>query len=71
MTAEQHCPICCVGVLKTMQESRAVKHNNKGGVVESLYSSCSACGSEFAGAEQVRFNKRAMLRFIEKVEQLD
>jgi len=64
------CPICGLGHLHTQHELIEVEHMGHTGSISNQYSICNACGSEQAGADDVRFNKREMIAFKKKSQGL-
>lgn len=64
------CPICESGQLHQQEELVAVEHMGTQGQIKSVYSVCDCCGSEQAGTNEVRINKRAMIAFKKKVQGL-
>lgn len=71
MTASgERCPICEDGHLSDKIEPNPVEYGGRSAVLALRYSVCDACGSELAGAEQVRANKRTMIAFRKQVDGL-
>jgi len=64
------CEICGEGHLTLCEEPTPTKHKGQLGNVLMRWVECDTCGSEFARAEEVLFNKRAVLRFRKQVEGL-
>ena len=63
MEAKERCPICGDGVLTVHVDQMPAEYNDVKGHIASHYSICNKCGSEQAGTEQLRRNKRAMIAF--------
>ena len=56
------CEICCEGALREVVGAEKVSVSGVSHQVNCFFSVCDACGSEQAGPEQVRKNKRAIIR---------
>lgn len=70
MSQSNICPICGEGQLSQETEWVTVEHRGVSGQIQSLYSVCDHCGSEQAGAAELRANKRAMIAFKKRVDGL-
>lgn len=70
MSNKLECPICSEGTLTLHIEEREVEYKGHKGTVERHYSVCDACGSEQAGATEMKANKRAVLAFRKHIEGL-
>lgn len=64
------CPICGEGHLTAQVGTNAVEYKGQTGTLALHYSVCDSCGSEQAGTEEARANKRAMLAFRKQVDGL-
>jgi HTH-type transcriptional regulator/antitoxin MqsA len=64
------CPICGEGHITPRLESTVTEYRNQQGAVPVRFSECDACGSEIAGDEESRANKRAVLAFRKSVDGL-
>lgn len=64
------CPICEEGHLHPHVGSNSVEHRGECASLDLHFSVCDACGSEQAGAAQLRKNKRSMVEFRKKVDGL-
>jgi HTH-type transcriptional regulator/antitoxin MqsA len=69
-TASLLCPACGEGTLSLKIESHTVEHAGQRGEVPLRISTCNACGSELATAEDALANKRAMIAFQKQAEGL-
>lgn len=70
MSTPKACPICGEGLLTPHNEWVEVEYHGNQGRIASRYSVCDECGSEQAGAEELRANKRAMIAFKKQVDGL-
>lgn len=70
MTQHSICPICGEGHLQARTGTQQVEYKGQRGRIALHYSQCEQCGSEQAGAQDLRDNKRAMLAFRKKVDGL-
>lgn len=70
MSTPKACPICGEGLLTPHNEWVDVEYHGNRGRIASRYSVCDQCGSEQAGAAELRANKRAMIAFKKQVEGL-
>lgn len=64
------CPLCGEGHITARTESTMTEYRGKQGAVPVRFSECDACGSEIAGDEESRANKRAVLAFRKSVDGL-
>lgn len=64
------CPICGAGHVTDHVEQVEAEYKGIKGQVPSHYQLCDACGSDFAGAAEMRANKRAVMAFRKQVDGL-
>lgn len=64
------CPICGAGQVTVHVELVEAEYKGHKGQVPSHYQQCDACGSDFAGAAEMRANKRAVMAFRKQVDGL-
>lgn len=64
------CPICGAGHVTDHVEQVEAEYKGHKGQVPSHYQLCDACGSDFAGAPEMRANKRALMAFRKQVDGL-
>ncbi|MFE8031901.1 type II toxin-antitoxin system MqsA family antitoxin [Thiohalocapsa marina] len=64
------CPICGEGHLFERQDQETVLYQGQEGRIPLAYSVCDRCGSEQASPEQLRSNKRAMIKFQKTIDGL-
>jgi HTH-type transcriptional regulator/antitoxin MqsA len=64
------CPLCGEGHITPRVASTVTEYRDQQGTVEVRFSECDACGSEIAGDEESRANKRAVLAFRKSVDGL-
>lgn len=64
------CPICGAGHVTDHVEQMETEYKGRKGQVPSHYLLCDACGSDFAGAPEMRANKRAVMAFRKQVDGL-
>jgi HTH-type transcriptional regulator/antitoxin MqsA len=64
------CPICGAGHVTDHVEQVEAEYKGHKGQVPSHYQLCDACGSDFAGAAEMRANKRAVMAFRKQVDGL-
>lgn len=64
------CPLCGEGHITPRVESTVTEYRDQQGAVTVRFSECDACGSEIAGDEESRANKRAVLAFRKSVDGL-
>lgn len=67
---EKNCPVCGEGCLRPQVGKNPVEYKGKMTELDLHYSVCDACGSEQAGPDQLRANKRAMVAFKKRVDGL-
>ena len=65
------CPICGEGTLVVHVEDNVVEYAGVRSAIPSRYKVCTACGSEQADMEDLRFNRRAMQAFKKSVDGRD
>lgn len=70
MSKSDICPICGEGALSPKVEIITAEYRGVSKEIKSLYSACDCCGSEQAGPEELRANKRAMVAFKKQVDGL-
>lgn len=70
MNDKSLCPICGEGHVTDHVGQMETEYKGHKGQVASHYQLCDACGSDFAGAAQMRANKRTMLAFRKQVDGL-
>jgi HTH-type transcriptional regulator/antitoxin MqsA len=64
------CPICGAGHVTDHVEQVEAEYKGHKAQVPSHYQQCDACGSDFAGAAEMRSNKRAVMAFRKQVDGL-
>lgn len=64
------CPLCGEGHITPRVESTVTEYRDQQGTVAVRFSECDACGSDIAGDEESRANKRAVLAFRKSVDGL-
>jgi len=70
MNDKTRCPICGAGHVTDHVEQVEAEYKGHKGQVASHYQLCDACGSDFAGAAEMRANKRAVMAFRKQVDGL-
>lgn len=70
MNEKTRCPICWEGHVTDHVGQMETEYKGKKGLVASHYQLCDACGSDFAGAAEMRANKRTMQAFRKQVDGL-
>jgi HTH-type transcriptional regulator/antitoxin MqsA len=70
MSTSPHCSVCGTGRAAPRTEQIEARYKGHKGVVTSHFLLCDACGSDFAGAHEMRANKRAMQAFRKQVDGL-
>lgn len=70
MNEKTLCPICGAGHVTDHVEQIEAEYKGHKGQVPSHYQQCDACGSDFAGAAEMRSNKRAVMAFRKQVDGL-
>jgi len=68
--SNQACPICGEGSLHAQKNMRTIERNGYKADVALFFSVCDTCQSEQASAEQLKQNKRAMIAFRKKANNL-
>jgi HTH-type transcriptional regulator / antitoxin MqsA len=64
------CPVCGAGHVADHVEQVETEYKGQKGEVPSHFQVCDACGSDMAGAVQMRANKRAVMAFRKQVDGL-
>lgn len=70
MNEKTLCPICGEGHVTVHVNQMETEYKGQKGLVASHYQLCDACGSDFAGAAEMRANKRTMQAFRKQVDGL-
>lgn len=70
MNEKALCPICGAGHVTGHVDELETEYKGERALVSSHYLLCDACGSDFAGADEMRANKRAVLAFRKHVDGL-
>jgi HTH-type transcriptional regulator / antitoxin MqsA len=70
MGTTELCSICGKGHVMNHVDQVETAYKGAKGLVSMHYKSCDACGSDFAGAEESRLNKRAVLAFRKSIDGL-
>jgi len=70
MENDKLCPVCGEGRLTDQSRLVAAIYKAKEGEVADHFSICDACGTEQAGADHLRRNKRSMMAFRKEVDGL-
>lgn len=70
MNEKTLCPICGEGHVTDHLGQMETEYKGQKGLVASRYQLCDACGSDFAGAAEMRANKRTMQAFRKQVDGL-
>lgn len=70
MHDKQLCPICGAGHVTDHVEQVETEYKGHKGQVPLHYQLCDSCGSDFAGAAEMRANKRAVMAFRKQVDGL-
>ena len=68
MTTSQVCPLCEAGVLQPQTVMTAFEYRGQSAELPTELLVCNYCGSEQAGAVELRNNKRAMMGFRKSVD---
>lgn len=68
MNDEMLCPICGEGHVTDHKDQVETEYKGHKALVSSHYLLCDACGSDFAGAAEMRSNKDALLAFRQSVD---
>lgn len=64
------CSVCGEGHVMDYTDQVKTEYKGAEGVVPMHYKQCDACGSDYAGPDESRLNKRAMLAFRKSVDGL-
>jgi HTH-type transcriptional regulator/antitoxin MqsA len=70
MNTALQCSICGAGHVSAHVEDLETEYKGEKATVPSHYLLCDACGSDFAGANEMRVNKRAVMAFRKQVDGL-
>lgn len=70
MDAKELCSICGEGHVTCHIDKLTSEYGGRSELVPMHYKTCDVCGSDFAGAEESRLNKRALLAFRKSVDGL-
>ena len=70
MSANELCPVCGEGHVTNHADQVETEYKGKKGLVPMHYKCCDVCGSDFASADEIRLNKRAVLAFRKSVDGL-
>ena len=70
MNTELQCPICGAGQVTAHVDDLETEYKGEKATVPSHYLLCDGCGSDFAGANEMRANKRAVMAFRKQVDGL-
>lgn len=70
MNEKALCPICGAGHVTGHVDELETEYKGKKATVSSRYLLCDTCGSDFAGADEMRANKRAVMAFRKQVDGL-
>jgi len=70
MNDEMLCPICGEGHVTDHIDQVETEYKGHKGLVPLNYQLCDVCGSDFAGAAEMRANKDALLAFRQSVDGL-
>ncbi len=70
MNDKLRCPVCGAGPVTDHVEQVDAEYKGHQARVPSRYQMCGACGSDFAGAAEMRANKRAVMAFRKQVDGL-
>lgn len=70
MNDETLCPICGEGRVTDHVDQVETEYKGHKALVPLHYQLCDACGSDFAGAAEMRANKEAILSFRQSVDGL-
>ena len=64
------CPVCGETALQLIEDKETQTYKDCIGELDFHYAECSECGAETATPDQVRFNKRQMIKFQKQVDGL-
>jgi len=70
MNTDELCSICGEGHVTNHVDQLESEYRGKTALVPMHYKTCNVCGSDFAGGDESRLNKRAMLAFRKSVDGL-
>ncbi|MGL4187301.1 MAG: type II toxin-antitoxin system MqsA family antitoxin [Sphaerotilus sulfidivorans] len=70
MQVQEMCPLCGEGHVTSHCEEVEQSYAGHRSMVPMHFRSCDHCGSDFAGAEESQLNKRAMVGFRKRVDEL-
>lgn len=70
MNEKELCPICGAGHVTGHVDELETEYKGERALVSTHYLLCDACGSDFAGADEMRANKRAVMAFRKQVDGL-
>lgn len=70
MNAKELCPICGEGHVEMRVEGVESEYKGRKDLVPMHYKVCDACASDFAGSDESRLNKRAIIAFHKAVDGL-
>jgi HTH-type transcriptional regulator/antitoxin MqsA len=70
MNTSELCLICGEGHVTNHVDQLESEYRGKTALVPMHYKTCNVCGSDFAGGDESRLNKRAMLAFRKSVDGL-
>lgn len=70
MNTDELCSICGDGHVTSHVDQLESEYRGKTALVPMHYKTCNVCGSDFAGGDESRLNKRAILAFRKSVDGL-
>jgi len=70
MNTDELCSICGEGRVMNHVDQLESEYRGKTALVPMHYKTCNVCGSDFAGGDESRLNKRAILAFRKSVDGL-
>jgi len=70
MNTDEFCSICGEGHVMNHVDQLESEYRGKKALVPMHYKTCNVCGSDFAGGDESRLNKRAILAFRKSVDGL-
>lgn len=70
MNTDELCSICGEGHVTNHVDQLESEYRGKTALVPMHYKTCNVCGSDFAGGDESRLNKRAILAFRKSVDGL-
>lgn len=68
MSTQEPCPICGEGHVTAMVEMVESEYKGQKAELPLHYKLCDTCTSDFAGAEESKLNKRALIAWRKKVD---